>query len=310
MVNVTENGGIKEKTAVALGIFDGVHCGHRLVISSAVKYAEKGFTPAVFTFRTESVSFKHGRPFEYIYTNEQKLRILGGLGVKYVMSPDFNALQSMDGEEFVCEALCGKMNAGAVVCGENFRFGKSALYGAEELKRLGEKYGFEVRVIKLSGNGFSSEKYRSMLREGRVNETYSLGCGMYSLYGEVIEGNRLGRTLDFPTINQIFGERQLVPRRGVYHTFTNIDGKAYNSVTNIGVKPTIEKNIKPLAETHILDYSGDLYGRKIEVGFIGFVRDEKKFDSIDELKKQVFADIAYIREQNAGIAMQKPAGKE
>lgn len=308
MVNVTESGSIKEKTAAALGIFDGVHCGHRLVISSAVSY--KGLAPAVFTFRTESVNFKHGRPFEYIYTNEQKLRILEKLGIKYALSPDFSTLQNMDGEEFAREILCRKMNVGAVVCGENFRFGKNASCGTDELKRLGEKYGFEVQVIKLSGNGFSSEKYRAMLREGRVNETYSLGCGMYSLYGEVIEGNRLGRTLDFPTINQIFGEKQLVPRKGVYHTLTDIDGKTYNSITNIGVKPTIEKNIKPLAETHILDYCGDLYGRKIEVRFVGFVRDEKKFGSVDELKKQVFADIDYIRQQNAGIAMQKPAGKE
>lgn len=301
MVDVTESGSIKEKTAAALGIFDGVHCGHRLVISSAVSY--KGLAPAVFTFRTESVNFKHGRPFEYIYTNEQKLRILEKLGIKYALSPDFSTLQDMDGEEFVREVLCGKMNVGAVVCGENFRFGKNASCGTDELKNLGEKYGFEVQVIKLSDNGFSSEKYRAMLREGKVHETYALGCGMYTLYGEVVLGNRLGRTLDFPTINQIFGEKQLVPRKGVYHTLTGIDGKTYNSITNIGVKPTVEKNIKPLAETHILDYCGDLYGRKIEVQFMDFVRDEKKFDTIDELKRQVFADIDCIRQQ-------KPAGKE
>lgn len=308
MINITESGRIKDKTAVAMGIFDGVHCGHRLVISEAEKFT--GLVPAVFTFKTESMSFKHGKPFEYIYTNEQKLRILDKLGAEYVFSPDFDLLREMDGEEFVRKIICERMNAGAVVCGDNFRFGKDALFTVHELEKLGEKYGFEVRVIGLGKNHFSSERFREMLREGKVQEIYTSGCGMYSIYGEVVEGNRLGRTLDFPTINQLFGERQLVPRKGVYHTLTGIDGKIYNSITNIGVKPTVEKDIKPLAETHILDYSGDLYGRKPEVRFMEFVRDEKKFGSLEELKKQVFADIDYVRQNSVITEMQKPSGKE
>ncbi len=309
MINITENGCIKEKSAVALGIFDGVHIGHREIIKKAVGYSDNGFVSAVFTFNVESIGEKHSKKYEYIYTNEQKFRRLEDLGIEYVMSPDFENIKELSGEEFACELLCKSMNAKTVICGENFRFGRAACCGIKELEIFGEKYGFNVDVIKLSaynGKPFSSEEYRRLLKDGKVYDIYINGMDFYSLYAEVVTGNRLGRTIDFPTINQTFGERQLIPKNGVYHTFTIIDGKTYNSVTNIGVKPTVEKDIKPLAETHILDFNGDLYGKKVEVRFYDYVRSEKKFGSLDELKKQINADIDYIRNQNVNVAMQKP----
>lgn len=295
MTEIKENDIISEKTAVALGLFDGVHSGHKLIISKALNYTQKGFVPAVFTFRTESVKFKHGKIFEYIYTNEYKLEILGNLGVKYAFSPDFEDLKNMEGEDFVKKILCQKMNIGAVVCGENFRFGKNASCGVNELRKFGEKYRFDVSVIELSHGKFSSEKYRNMLREGKVNELRILG-NTYSLCTEVTEGNKIGRTIDFPTINQHFAENQLVLKRGVYITSTVIDGQTYSSITNVGVKPTVEKDIKPLSETHILGYNGNLYGKKIKVEFLDFIRDEMKFKSIDELKKQIKKDIEYTKQ--------------
>ncbi len=297
MVNITDGGKAEKETAVALGMFDGIHRGHKMVIANMLKYCDDGLSSAVFTFNTESMRFKHGEPFEYINTNEQKLRTFDFIGIDYILCPDFDSFKELTGEEFVKEILCKRMNAKAVVCGENFRFGKNALCGIEELRDFGKKYGFEVTAIELVSGGFSSQKYRALLKEGKVNESYILGGVGYSLYSEVVEGNRLGRTLDFPTINQNFKEGQLIPKRGVYHTGTVIDGVVYDSVTNIGVKPTIENNIRPLAETHILDYKGNLYGQKIEVLFYNFIRDEMKFRSVEELKKQVFADIGYVREK-------------
>lgn len=292
MTEITENGCISEKTAVALGLFDGVHLGHRRVIEAA-KRGE--YAPAVFTFRTESVREKHGRPLEYIYTNERKTELLYIAGIKYVFCPDFSDVKNLSGEEFVSKIICGIMNAGKVVCGENFRFGKMAQCGIEELTDFGKKYGFEVETVEL--DGFSSEKFRELLREGRVDELYKSG-NAYTLSAKVAEGNKIGRTLDFPTINQHFAENQLVPKHGVYYTRTFIGGKVYPSVTNVGVKPTVEENIQPLAETHILGFSGDLYGRTVEVEFCGYIRGEKKFASLEELKNQVFADIAYVRKQH------------
>lgn len=282
------------KKAVALGIFDGLHCGHRYIIQNAVEYLKYELVPAVFTFRTESIDFKHGKPFEFIFTNELKLKKLKELGIEYVFSPDFDEVKNLSGEEFVSEILINKMNAGAVVCGENFRFGKNASCGAAELKDFGERYGFDVRIIKLIEGGFSSEKYRSMLRDGKVRELYDAG-NVYTVYAQVAEGNKIGRTIDFPTINQHFSTGQLVPKRGVYKTETSIDGIIYKSITNVGVKPTVEENIQPLAETHILGYSGNLYGRKVEVRFIGFIRPEKKFNSVEQLRMQIRSDIDYAK---------------
>lgn len=284
--------GEMRKSAAAVGIFDGIHPGHRLVLDEAKSFGE--MVPAVFTFNTESISFKHGRSFEFIYTNDYKLELLGKLGFEQIYSPDFEELCGMDGESFAREILCGRMNCGVVVCGENFRFGRGASCGVGELRAFGEKYGFEVRVIKLSDNAFSSERLRGMLREGKTDELRARGFD-YMLSTRVVGGNRLGRTIGFPTINQPFADGQLVPKTGVYSTVTRIGDDEYASITNIGVKPTVEKNTRPLAETHILGFSGDLYGKRAEVSFGEYIRDERKFSSVDELKKQIAEDIEYIK---------------
>lgn len=289
MTEVNKNNGIPEKTAIALGLFDGLHHGHRSVIAETLS----SNNPSVFTFRTESVSIKQNRKLEYIYTNEHKLELMKKIGVRYVYSPDFEEVKNLNGEEFVKNILCGVMNAELVVCGENFRFGKNASCGVSDLERFGRKYGFRVVIKTL--DGFSSEKYRELLREGKVSELCKYN-DLYQLYTDVRQGNRIGRTLDFPTINQHFAQGQLVPKRGVYHTRTFIDGKFYPSVTNVGVKPTVEKDINPLAETHILGFSGDLYGKRVIVEFCRYIRDEKKFDSLEELKKQIFLDINAVSE--------------
>lgn len=300
MTVITHSGMIPEPSAVALGIFDGIHAGHKLIIKKAVKCSENRLVPAVFTFDVESITQKHGKEYEYIFSENYKHKILENMGINYVYSPDMKEICQMTGEEFVSLILCKKMNAKTVVCGENFRFGKNAAWGAAELLKFGEKYGFNVIAENLmgeNGTAYSSEYCRAMLKEGKVDKLYTLGMEMYAVCSEVVSGNRIGRTLDFPTINQQFGKKQLVPKRGVYSTVTLIDNKAYNSITNIGVKPTVEKNIRPLAETHILDFSGDLYGKVIEVRFNGFIRDEKKFSSLDELKIQIKKDIEYVRKQ-------------
>ncbi len=301
------------RCAAALGIFDGVHAGHREIISAAVRLKEKCLVPAVFTLDTQSVKRKHGKPFEYIYTNRQKLKLLGELGIEYAYSPSFDSIRDMDGEEFAAEILAKRLKAGAAICGENFRFGKNASCGAEELVSFGKKYGFEVKVISLkkyNGKVFSSELFRSMLREGRVLELLGMGLAPYFIDAEVIEGNRIGRTLNFPTINQRFESGQLVPRKGVYHSHVNINGICCEAITNVGVKPTVEKDIAPLAETHILDYSGDLYGESVRVALRCFIRDEQKFASVEELKRQVDADIEYVRRQKEEICCKESGRKD
>lgn len=298
MTLLKDENSLSRPTAAALGIFDGVHKGHRCVLDKALSFKNKGLVPVVFTFDVESITRKHGREYKYIYGEGQKCRILEDMGFEFVYSPEMQNLCDMNGEEFVRKILLEKLCVKVVVCGENFRFGKNAAWGAKELLEFGKRFGFEVLTESLAeehGKICSSELVKSCLNDGNLEKLSEFGMEKYFILKPVITGNRIGRTINFPTINQAFGEHQLVPKKGVYATVTYIDGKTYRSITNIGVKPTVEKNAKPLAETHILDFSGDLYGRTIKVEFEGFIRGERKFSSLEELKKQINSDIDFVR---------------
>ena len=283
-----------KKTAVALGMFDGVHLGHRAVFERAESFDEHGAEAAVFTFDSESLGDKHGKSYRYVVPNSLKLDMIRQAGIKNICCADFSELRNYEAEEFVKVVLAGKMNAVKVVCGPDFRFGRGAAGNVDSLRKYGEKYGFEVSTVDpvvVDGNVVSSSRIRELLSEGDVEKANALLGYSYKIKRSVEDGNHIGRTIDFPTINQSFGEGQLIPAYGVYATETYIDGKRYSSVTNVGVKPTVEKNCKPLAETHIIGFSGDLYGREIEVGFKRFIRGEQKFASLDELKAQISEDI-------------------
>lgn len=283
-----------KKSAVALGLFDGVHLGHRAVISLPVKMAEKGFVPSVFTFRSGSLRQKQCRRIDYIYSDSQKNKLLSELGIVQIFSEDFNNIKSLSGEEFVKNILINKLNAGFVSCGRDFRFGKNASCNAADLAGFGEKFGFQVEIaddISFNGENVSSNRIRELLKKGCVPEANTLLGEEYRIDGKVVHGRQLGRTLDFPTVNQLYDDAQLIPRKGVYRSAAFIGGKKFDSITNIGVKPTVDKDISPLAETHILGFDSDVYGENITVKLLGFVRDERKFDSIEELRNQIACDI-------------------
>ena len=290
-----------KKTAVALGMFDGVHNGHRAVFERAESFSEQGAEAAVFTFDSESLVKKHGQSYRYVVPNSVKLEMIRNAGIGNICCADFSELKNYEAEEFAKSVLAGRMNAVRVVCGRDFRFGKGAAGDVAALREYGQKYGFEVSIVEpvvIDGETVSSSKIRELLSSGNVKKAKRLLGYNYSITGTVTDGNHIGRTIDFPTINQSFGEGQLIPAYGVYATSVVIDGKQYDGITNIGVKPTVEKEAKPLAETHILGFSGDLYGKTLEVSFSDFLRPERKFDSLDALKKQICMDIENRRNIN------------
>lgn len=283
------------KRAVALGLFDGVHLGHRAVINAALDMRKNGLSAVVFTFEPDCVLKKAGGASGFIYTQAEKEIILREMmEVDDIVSPPFESLCSLTGEEFAREILCRRIGAARVCCGNDFRFGKNAACGAHELTDFGKRFGFEVEVVspvEYGGSVVSSSRIRELLLNGDIPSANELLGFGYFINAEVKDGNRIGRTIDFPTINQQFGEGQLVPKFGVYSTSTNVGGKVFPSVTNIGVKPTVGGVSAPLAETHIIGFSGDLYGKKTDVRFKSFIRSERKFSSLDELKTQISEDI-------------------
>lgn len=294
---ITEEQSVRRyKTAVALGLFDGVHKGHRSVIQQAINRKNDEIKAAVFSFKTNSVTSKgHDGRLEMLLTDDEKNRHFEKMGVDMVFSPDFSHFKDMSAENFVRTVLKDKLNACFAVCGEDFHFGRGAEGNAEILKSLCGKYGIEVCVVKQlkmnSGTVVSSTEIRQLVREGQVSKANEMLGYTYGYEMPVVHGFERGRTWSFPTINQEIPKGLVLPKFGVYCSKIYVDGKRYFGVTNIGVKPTVKADIAPLAETFIFDFDGDLYGDMIRIELCEFVRAERKFDSFGELKAEIARNI-------------------
>ncbi|MBR1555491.1 MAG: riboflavin biosynthesis protein RibF [Oscillospiraceae bacterium] len=277
-------------TAVALGLFDGVHLGHRAVLD-AVMHLEK--LPCVFTFRTEDAVSKKGA--QYLYPFETRCEIIRQCGIAQFYCPSFAEMRNMDGRTFAKEILHHGMNAVDVCCGKNFRFGEHASCDVHDLEQFGKEFGFKVYVIDdvlKDGIKISSTEIRKLLLAGEIEKANQFLGQPYQIWQKVTHGAQLGRTIGFPTINQGFRENQLVPKFGVYASETELlDGRKYKSLTNIGMKPTVNYQGLPLAETYIKDFSGDLYEKQVSVRLLRFIRPEMKFDSVQALTEQMTKDL-------------------
>ena len=273
---------------VALGTFDGLHLGHKAVITAEkTEYQRK--LALMFT-KHPQLSLKGEAPGALI-TPEKEKEILSGWGVtaEYV---DFSQICNLTPEAFVDDILIKKFNASSVACGFNYRFGKDASGDAKALLRLCAEREIKVTVVdavEYENETVSSTRIRQALRGGRMKDVKNMLGRYFSYDFMVVHGDERGRVLGSPTINQFFDEDFAVPQFGVYASFTVVDGKKYPSVTNIGVRPTF-KNSEKRSETNILGFNGDLYGKHPEVFIVEKMREEMKFSSLDELKSQIDKD--------------------
>lgn len=289
-----------EETVVALGNFDGVHKGHQQIISRTVKSAEAaGFKSAVFTFSNHP---KNLMADEIVVKNilyaDEKAAIIESLGVDYLFNIPFDrTILTMDPIDFIDDLLIGKFNMRQAYCGFNYRFGYKAAGNAEILMKEGMKKGFGIHIqepFTIDGNLVSSTFIRALIQEGKVDQCLKYMGRLYSIDGEVVVGNKLGRTIGFPTSNIMIDETKVTPPNGVYVTYCTYNGVRYPSVTNVGVKPTIgtyHKNV----ETHIFNFDKELYGKTIRVEFLEKTRDERKFESVEALSKQITDDCITAR---------------
>lgn len=281
---------ITEYTAVALGFFDGIHSGHRAVIDRAVSCKKQGLSPAVMTFSESPRSILSGKTGDMLQTNQEKCRMLETIGVEKLFLEDFDRIRRLSPEAFVREIIVEKLNAKEVFCGFNYHFGKNGAGNGETLVKLCEKFGVKAQVIPpviVDCRVVSSTEIRSLLKNGEIKEANRLLGYDFSISQEVIHGNHIGKDMGFPTINQRTKSGIILPKFGVYASLAEFDGEKYFGVTNVGVKPTIGK-YEPLYETWMPDYmGGDLYGKTVTVALKGFIRPERKFESLDELKKTV-----------------------
>lgn len=260
----------QERRAVALGDFDGMHLAHKTVITGAEN--------TVIYSVNNKFSLLQKSLFERLYPN--------------TVFADFDEIKNMDGEEFINKILLEKFGAGIVLCGYNFRFGKNASWSAMDLRNYLEKKDVWVRILEhldFEEEPISSTRIRKAVSDGKIELANKMLGYNFTFESPVIKGDKRGRTIGFPTINQHLPEGLIVPKFGVYESRTFADGNEYLSFTNIGIRPTWQVD-KPLAETYIFDFNGDLYDKNVRVELISYLREEKKFSSVEELKKQLEYD--------------------
>ncbi len=285
---------IHEPTVVALGAFDGVHIGHLSVFSSCIMLARKmRAKSAVYTFSSIPKDFLSKQASRSIFTLEEKIKAIRKVGIDYLCIEDFENVVSVSGDEFLENILVGKLNAIGACCGFNFRFGKGANFDTDALKTFFENRGGCVQIcdkILFENRTLSSSLLRDFIECGEVEKIIPVSAP-YSVLARVEHGKELGRKIGLPTINQSLPEGKVVPANGVYITECEIGEDVYPSITNIGTRPTVENDGKKNIETHIIGYDGNLYGSFIRVNFYKFLRGEKKFSSIEELKKEIEENI-------------------
>lgn len=279
-------------TVLALGNFDGLHIGHMQVLKRALEISEQnGLEAAVLLFDEHPKKLLDGKRPPMLMTDEKKENELKRLGFK-IIKVSFAQFKDLSAKEFVLTIYC-ELNVRAICCGFNYHYGKGGEGNAETLKSSCEKLGIMLCAlgeVDYKGLPVSSTRIRSAVENGEIEDANTMLGRRFSFDFEVVHGNELGRVFGFPTINQPFPEEFVVPRSGVYCSETTIGSYTYAAVTNIGIKPTIGGETTKSGETNIIGFSGDLYGEKVEVRLIHFIRDEKKFGSYDELKKQISLD--------------------
>ena len=293
----TDNADIARPTVITLGVFDGLHLGHQLIMKTVVERARAiGAVPTVVTFDPHPRAVLHPQSAPpLLQTFDQKIEALSVLGIEQTIIIHFdNAFSQIRAEDFLRETIVNRLHAKEVYLGRGFFFGHNREGHIELLRNVSERLGFfadEVAEVRLRDKRIGSTRIRETLSQGRVNLARRLLGRPYGVEGPVVRGAARGQGIGFPTAN-IHPHNRVSPRGGVYVTATLIDGKWRRSVTNIGVRPTFDDGTEASVETYVMNWSGDLYGDVVRVRFLRRLRDERKFNSIDELKDQISRDVA------------------
>lgn len=279
------------KIAMALGMFDSVHIGHKAVIDGVLG---QNCRSAVITFdkipyKTEGI----------VLSEEEKIEKLLATGVDTVEILNFEDVKELSPRQFL-DKLTDSGSVKRIACGFNFRFGKDAVGDTDFIRRYCEEKNLEFfRADEVQTNGItvSTTYIKKLLSEGRITEANDLLAVPFSFKATVIKGDRRGGTLGFPTINQIYPESKAKIKNGVYRTKVTIGMKTFDGVTDVGVRPTFERDII-CAETYIIGFSGSCYGKDVKLQFLEFLREEKKFDSTEELIAAIKENVEYVKQKS------------
>lgn len=283
---------MKRSKIYALGFFDGVHLGHQRLLGECLRMAEAmDATPAAITFDRHPQSMFVPDPPALLHSLADRIVLLRQYGIAHIRLLPVNAqTMGQDWQEFLQELL--QDGAKGFVCGDDFRFGRKGEGNAEKLRTFCHAHGLPCMIVQeqtLDGLRISSSHIRQLILQGDMASAAKFLGHPHVLSGEVVPGRQLGRTIGIPTANILIPDGVVVPRFGVYACRCVVDDEAYTAVTNIGSRPTVGGH-QVRAESWILDFSGNLYGKKLTLEFIKFLRPEQKFDSLEQLQAQIRQD--------------------
>ena len=293
----TDNAEIARPTVLTLGVFDGLHLGHQLIVQTVVDRARAvNAVPTVITFDPHPRAVLHPESAPpLLQTFDQKIEALGVLGIEQTIVIHFDEkFAQVRAEEFLRDTAVDRLHAREIYLGRGFAFGHNREGNIELLRRVSHDLGFvtdEVPEVRLRGRRISSSQIRNLLHTGRVNLARRMLGRPYGVEGRVVRGANRGQSIGFPTAN-LQPHNRVIPSGGVYVTATLIDGQWRRSVTNVGTRPTFESDAETSVETFVMDWSGDLYGDVVRVRFLHRLRAEQKFESIEHLTRQINSDVA------------------
>jgi riboflavin kinase/FMN adenylyltransferase len=289
-----------QRSVVTIGSFDGVHLGHQAILQQVkTTAATLGLPSVVMTFEPQPQEYFSGEkaPARLMRLRE-KIDALLEFGIDRVVCLQFNRrLRNLNASEFIHQVLVDGLAVKHLIVGDDFRFGCDRSGDFEMLAEFGENCDFDVqdtRTLEIDNERVSSTRVRDLLQQSDFGRASQLLGRSFSIKGRVVYGQQLGRTLGFPTAN-VQLHRYSAPLTGVYAVLVNIDGVGYQGAANVGIRPTVGDLVKPVLEVHLLDFSGDLYGQRIEVEFMHKIREEAKFTSLDRLVESIKQDVKQIR---------------
>ena len=299
---------------ITIGKFDGNHIGHQLLFDTIRQLKQEGDCTVVFTFSippaalvgSDPASADAANSVRTIQTHEERYGSADFAGIDYVIEFPFNKhTMAMEPEDFVRKILVEKLGAKSIVVGEDFCFGKDRKGNVALLRELGAQYGFSVHALKkvsFQPDDFdaavevSSTLIKEEILRGNMEDVCRMLGKPFSMTAEILHGKHVGNTIGFPTINFAAPADKILPPNGVYATRTSIEGKTFDSITNVGSRPTFDDGEYRTVETNIFDFDEDVYGKVARVDFYRFIRPERKFDSVEELMEEIRRNVVEVKE--------------
>ncbi len=281
-------------TAMAIGKFDGIHLGHKRLFEEVFSYRDKGYKTLIFTFASSVMEYLTGIKAPMLTTNEERRELCADLKFDILVEYPVNkATMNINPGVFLKDILVEKLKAHAIVFGPDLTFGGGGKGNRTLLEKMANELGFEARCVDkvcIDGTEISSTAIREFVEKGQMEKAESFLGHPYAIYGRVVKGRALGRRIEMPTVNINTAPNKILPPFGVYESYIYVGSERYDSLTNIGVKPTVTDERRVVVETHIIDFNDDLYGENLKIELLHFSRPEMRFESVYALKEQMISD--------------------